>query len=675
MKSKMTLVKLCWFFLIAIIPILCSTTASADRKVAVRGTVQSGGTVTVQPLAGAVVTLFEATSTQPNKLGEATTDSSGNFEIITSRVGTPSIFYATASLGDGVELVAVLGQSLSTQITITINELTTVAASYSMAQFFKTGVISGNSFGLRIAAGMNDNLVSVETGASSPVLLTSPNADQTNSLRSTRALANLLALCVEDHDFAGILFNVATCSGSSPPHNTAQALANIARNPGQNVEAIYDLTKIREIYCPALEAMPDAWTIAVKVNDSGSDAYLIGGLAYVVFDAQGFAWITNDVVQGTTGSSKALVVLKPNGKPADGENGSPVSPITTGGLLGAGFGICIDPLTHVWVGNFGWGGVNPSPTPGTGSGSVSEFNASGQAISPATAYYGGTYRAQGMASDAQGNIWICSFGNDRVVVFLKGDPYNSVYFQEETGSHPFHVVIETDGTAWVSNSGGIISSSLVKFALVGGKLEQQFAIPLGVSLKGIGLDSKGNAWVASGGNSKVYGVRPDGSLIGAFDGGGVDGPWSVTVDAEDNLWVANFGPLQGNFTSTNISELCGANSATWPRGKKTGDPISPPTGFTLPSAGKEVLLHNGEPLYGPGSLPCFVPLMRVTKVAIDQAGNVWAMNNWKPDFAIDALANPGGDGAVIFVGLAPPVKANKLTTPISGNIYLLLLTN
>jgi hypothetical protein len=53
------------------------------------------------------------------------------------------------------------------------------------------------------------------------------------------------------------------------------------------------------------------------------------------------------------------------------------------------------------------------------------------------------------------------------------------------------------------------------------------------------------------------------------------------------------------------------------------------------------------------------PLMRQTAVEIDQAGNVWAMNNWKPTFKIDAApqdGNPGGDGAVIFVGLAKPAK-------------------
>jgi hypothetical protein len=79
-----------------------------------------------------------------------------------------------------------------------VNELTTVAAGYSLAQFYETGVISGNSFGLRIAAGISDDIVTPATGESSPILLSSPNADETNSLRSTRSLANLLVACVNN---------------------------------------------------------------------------------------------------------------------------------------------------------------------------------------------------------------------------------------------------------------------------------------------------------------------------------------------------------------------------------------------------------------------------------------------------------------------------------------------
>jgi hypothetical protein len=53
--------------------------------------------------------------------------------------------------------------------------------------------------------------------------------------------------------------------------------------------------------------------------------------------------------------------------------------------------------------------------------------------------------------------------------------------------------------------------------------------------------------------------------------------------------------------------------------------------------------------------PCFIPMMRLTDVNIDQAGNLFSVNNWKPDFDIDPIGmNPGGDGIVIFVGPAAP---------------------
>jgi hypothetical protein len=130
-----------------------------------------------------------------------------------------------------VQFVSILGPNLPASVTL--NELTTVAASYSMAQFLKTGAISGNSFGLQIAARMNDNIVVPATGQSSPVLLNSPNADQTNSLRSTRSLADLLAACVKDPTVTASLFDLTTPPGGLPPHNTAEALANLARDPGR----------------------------------------------------------------------------------------------------------------------------------------------------------------------------------------------------------------------------------------------------------------------------------------------------------------------------------------------------------------------------------------------------------------------------------------------------------
>ncbi|PYJ15938.1 MAG: hypothetical protein DME96_11585, partial [Verrucomicrobia bacterium] len=307
------------------------------------GIVQTGGTSSSQALPNVHVSLFEATTGQPTMLGQATTDASGQFSIRYTRGTSHSIFFVTADVGHGVEFVSILGPKLPSSVTL--NELTTVAASYSMAQFLRSSVISGNSFGLQLAAGMNDNIVVAATGQSSAVLLSSPNADQTNSLRSTRSLANLLAACVQDPTVTATLFALTTPAGGSPPSNTAQSLANLARDPGQNVDGIYALTLLSDLYAPPLLTMPDAWTVTVKINDSGNDEpdFLISGPGNLAFDQRGYAWVTNNTTQGSPNSCTFNLVFKPNGQPADDSNGTPRSPLTGGGILGAGFGVTVAP--------------------------------------------------------------------------------------------------------------------------------------------------------------------------------------------------------------------------------------------------------------------------------------------------------------------------------------------
>jgi hypothetical protein len=632
-----------------------------------QGAVFSGPAATALPLAGALVSLYEASSDVPRLLGTATSNQWGNFSFRSkpARARSKGIFYVTADLAPGLQLVCVLGPELSAFVSL--NELTTVAAGYSLAQFIRNGVVLGNEFGLGLAAGMNDNLVNPGTGNPSPVLLSAPNADQTNSLRSTRALANLLALFVRGGAEVDVLFGLATPPGGSPPTNFLQALSNIARYPEQNVAAIHSLAQTLSVYEPALQQQPDAWTLVVKVNDTGSDDSLFGGPGNLSFDADGYAWITNNVVQGTPDSSLFNVVLKPNGQPADGRNGTPKSPLFGGGILGAGFGVNIAPNGKVWMGNFGWGSQDYIPSP-DGNGSVTEFSKNGQPLSGSAGIQAGVDRAQGIAADKGGNVWICSFGNDRVVVFPKGNPSRAVFFQEASGSGPFDIQIGSDGTAWVTNSGGLIGpndkSQVARFALQGGQIQQIFNKPLGHSLKGFSIDSQGQLWIASGADDCVYLVDSQGNAVRSCQGGGINAPWSSAVDGDDNIWVANFGPEDpGEFKHGRLTKLAGSNAATRPPGLSAGDPISPDTGYTLPSAGQEVFLHDGTPLYGAGKPPCFEPLMRVTGVAIDQAGNVWTVNNWKPPFINDLKNNPGGDGICIFVGLAKP-PANRWANAI-----------
>jgi hypothetical protein len=104
------------------------------------------------------------------------------------------------------------------------------------------------------------------------------------------------------------------------------------------------------------------------------------------------------------------------------------------------------------------------------------------------------------------------------------------------------------------------------------------------------------------------------------------------VDGNDNVWISNFA-----MPNSPIVQLCGVRTENCPPGLKTGDQISPPGGYV-----------------GGG-------LQMLTDIAVDPAGNVWAMNNWqdigscigKPQEALSTRC--GGQGVVIFFGMAKPV--------------------
>lgn len=595
-----------------------------------RGVVQSGGASpnSIVPIADARVTLFGTTEASPVSIAATTTNDDGAFAVEVPSSTADGIYYATAQFGDGLAFMTIIGRNF--QEAITINELTTVAAVYCGSQFLDGRELRGDAFGLRIAAGMCMNLVDASNGTASTVMTSSPNAGQTNALHSMNSLANLLA---------GWLRTPA----DQRPADIVVALHEIARHPARDVERTYAQSQKLMVFLPPLKRQPDAWTLAVKVSDSGSEEHLFGGPANLVFDRDGRAWITNNVVQGQTYSTKWSVVLEPDGRP------SARCPFTGGGLLGPGFGIDIDRRDHVWIGNFGWGGLDPEP-----SGSVSLFEPDATPLSPPlVGYQRDVEKVQQVVVDSQGHVWLASYGNHRVVVYPGGEPVDAAYYEGSKAFSPFGIAIAADDTAWVTNSDPA-TSSICHFRFVDGKVELLREIRIGNTLKGIAIDSCGNIWVASGGNSVVYAFDSHGSLIAEAVHGGIDGPWGLSLDGDDQVWIANFGPLQDGTFIGRLTQLASANPATISPGLNMGDPISPDTGYTLPSAGEQVRLSTGAPLYGEGAQPCFIPLMRTTSANVDRAGNVWVCNNWKPNFETDRNTNPGGDGIVIFVGLAKP---------------------
>jgi streptogramin lyase len=203
-----------------------------------------------------------------------------------------------------------------------------------------------------------------------------------------------------------------------------------------------------------------------------------------------------------------------------------------------------------------------------------------------------------MAIDAEGNAWITGNNSDSVAALapdgtaLAGSPFKGGGI-----SKPLGIAVDSLDNVWIANSG---------------------IIPLSFVCGGSGTPP---------GKASVSEIRRDGQPMRSFAGGGQTVPWGIAVDGNDNIWVANFGGQR-------LTELCGSIPSKCPPGYKTGDPISPDTGYT------------------------FDGLTRNTGVTIDPSGNVWLANNW---LNVPLQTNPGGHELVVFIGLAAPIK-----TPLIG---------
>lgn len=282
---------------------------------------------------------------------------------------------------------------------------------------------------------------------------------------------------------------------------------------------------------------------------------------------------------------------------------------------------------------------------------------------------GSILQPQGTVSDKKGNIWIANCSGASVTKLRRGNPDRAVNFApvdsggEPLIEKPFGIAIDKNGRAWVSSN---YNNSIVGLNPDGSVFRTlQNGVDEIIRPMGIASDSLGNVWVANSGvvdppckvkpsdpdqegdslfdtidnlpddfqgdDASVALIRRDGRLSrrSPYKGGGLIMPWGIAVDGNDNVWVANFD-------SQRLSQICGARWWTCPRGLRTGDPISPESG------------------YG------FDGLVRNTGVSIDPSGNVWVTNNWQIDVK---LSNPGGHEVAVFLGLAKPVKAPLIGPP------------
>jgi streptogramin lyase len=667
-----------------------SAGAAAGGAGSFTGKVQGAGS----PIAGSAVTLYSAGEGKPMALAKGKTGDDGTFNLDIAadklKGSADKVLYLVARGGmrkaegakgpnDAIALLSVLGPGLPK--TVTVNEFTTLASVWTGAQFLEGDVLSGPKLGLRIAAGNVPNFVDLQTGGYGDTIQNSLNSGQTPTMANFATLANVLAGAITQikPDATKRFLAAATPRSGKAPTDTLTALAGVARDSGYKAERLFALLdefypvpkgkNLRPVpFMPYLSWAPSAWVLPLKFDGGGLSAP-----GKMMFDSQGNLWAGNNFIVGLQNQDAMwagnLSKFAPNGRP--------LSPMTTGyaggGLQGVGFGLAIDAEDNVWATCYA-------------GRTIVKFDKSGKPLSPPEGYnFGGQLGLmQGIIVTPSGDVWACDVQKSQMVYIPKGDPSKGkLLFQNKTGnpkvnpgklSAPFHLAIDQQDRIWVSN---FVSDWVTRFPVSDPTKVEVFKT--GFSPGGMGIDSKGNVWIAShfgnskrgpaifaevmkvakaGGNYDPVLVRamvetkagPEGGCVTilcsdgsevpgspVFRGGGVV-PWAIAVDGNDHVWVSNFSS-----STAGIAELAGCRPEANPPGLKMGEPISPPGGYV--GGGMQMLVD----------------------IDIDPAGNVWVGNNWNNYEAAlgrvaEALQTQGaGQGVVCFYGMAKPVR-----TPLIG---------
>jgi hypothetical protein len=599
------------------------------------GIVQSGNEEDKINLFDYEIYLYGSLEDKAILLSEAISDEDGKFKLEIETIDIYFVYYikCISKINKLKQLIHVFNNKLELNSSIIINELTSVASIYCFNQFLIDNDIYGNKMGLEIALGMKNNLVNLK-GKLAEVISSNPNGDETNTKRLLNTLSNVYVYGIkskpEDLLNLVIINNIENI-------NLINLFNLIAKDPYQFIQnnliqendVFFVYSFVYKLYRPFLNynEPPSSYTLAVKVNKTGNENLLFGGPANIVFDKNGYAWITNNVYQGTFNSSNFTIILQPNGQPAS------YSPIFDEKIVGSAYGIARY-YDNILVSNFGWGNVVPN-------GGMAIINTENKNVSVINEEM---FRVQGITVDKENNIWICSYGNSKIVVILNNQKI--IKLDLEINNHPFDVICTNDNKIYVSVPSSQLISNIYKLSIINEKIIIDKIYNFETrNLLGMAFDSKNNIYVCSPLNSTVYQIISSTETIVSFNEG-LYTPWGCSVDGDDNLWVANFGPNKRNkFCITKISP--------------NGTLLTPVDGITLETGGKEVRLSTGEPLYGDIDVPCFNPLTRMTNCPIDMAGNVWAINNWKPSIINNQVienSNPGGDGICIFIGIAGKLK-------------------
>ena len=536
-----------------------------------------------QPLIGASVELYAAgtSGNGANGVGLLSnaliTDSTGTFSVpagydcpsadsqiyLVARGGQPGS--AVSADNDSIALLTALGacNEAASASPVVINEVTTAAAVYALAQFLSAGgnlgASSTNTVGLKNAVATAQALANISTG-SSPAMTFAANGSSPAPKIDT--LANLLNSCASataGGKACSGLFS-ATATPGEMPENTLDAALNLVRNPAQNVAALYALASSSSAFTPALAAQPSDWTLFIN--------YKGGGMNYptsVGVDGTGNIWVAS--------YSNAASEFSPLGAPLFAQG-------ITGSGLGYSFGLAVDTNNNAWITNW--------PSPWAAGNTLSVFNSSGASVAGSSGYSTGAYTyPNGVAIDTDGSAWVADWGDSELTHLsssgqeLSGSPYSSSQLID-----PVVAAIDAGHNVWVSNEGGTTVTRVTRDG------SQFTSYDCCNGPEGLAIDQSGNVWVPNFHGDSISEISSSGAVLsnGGYASASLVDPDDIAIDGAGTVWICNY-------RSPSLTELAGSTASV------PGTVLSPA-----------------------GGLGSDAGLLEAYSLAIDASGNLWVSN-------------------------------------------------
>jgi hypothetical protein len=656
-----------------------ATTAATDPTSvhgSMTGTVYGGQ----QPIANATVTLWAAGNTgygsAATQLATTTSSSTGTFSfgpgsgntytcpVSNSATASQSIYITavggqptTGVTNTSAALMLALGDCLtvqSTNPTVNVNELTTVASITALQQFFtpsssgegSVGTSPTNALGLANAMRSVANLVNTATGNSFATTTlsgtvagytTAPTVTVTPEQAKLDTMADILAACVNSATGSTQCTTLFANAGTAAK-DTLQAayyMATVPAGTGSSTACtgattvttsasicnLYALASSMSPFQPTLASAPTDWTVGVTYSSASTQTvgttpvYFLSRPEYVAVDSLGNVWVVNYNTSTAGVAGNSVSELSTVGVPE-------AQVLTAPGLLAAPRNIVVDPSNNLFVANYGAAGAGNT---------VVEYNATTLAAETFPLLSTGP---DAIASDGAGNIYVANYGgaagSGDLEIIPAGSANGTTATQIATGVSVgtySSMAIDSYNDVWLSNNPSTATTQFICSAkpctatttTAGGQTGSQ----------SIAVDHANNIWIGNysttAGSISEIAATNTSSIVGSsgspFTGGGLLNPTRAIFGGQGNQWLTNYASGAGT-----VTELTPA-----------GVPVSPSNGFAHTFSGAE-------------------------GIAIDASGNVWVGNysTAAPNSFITEIV--GASGPTIT-----PYSANLPTTAGGGN--------